>query len=166
MMVQWQGVWKIFLFFRRVCELGLKYGYLLEEGKSMLIDRDKSTEKAENLRKKNESCFLIKNGFRYLGSFIGKYLETEWVEEKIENWRQVVELVVEMTKYTTQSAYAGMQHTLQQEWNLIKRVVPKIRFLFVKLEENHCLGKSSMKKFRPIIVLGRVLWFKRGDYHS
>jgi len=46
----------------------------------MLNVKGKNTEKVENFHKENESWFLIKNGFRYLGSFIGEHvLETEWV---------------------------------------------------------------------------------------
>ena len=48
------------LFFRRLYELGPAYVSFPEESKSMLIVRGKNTEKAENFRKENESCFLIK----------------------------------------------------------------------------------------------------------
>jgi len=45
-------------------------------------------------------------------------LETEWVKEKIESLGDVVESVVEMSKYVPQSVYVGMQRALQQEWIL------------------------------------------------
>ena len=76
----------ILLFFRRLCELGPTYGYFPEENKSILIVRSKDTVKAENFRIGNDGNFKIKNGFRYLGSFIGeKKLETEWMEGKIKD---------------------------------------------------------------------------------
>ena len=53
-----------------------------------MILRDKNTEKGDFFRKGNESYFLIKNGSSYFGSFMGeKISDTEWVEEKIKNWR-------------------------------------------------------------------------------
>lgn len=113
----------------------------------MLIVRGKNTEKAENFRKENESCFLIKNGSRYLGSFIReRVLETEWVEEKIEKWGKVVESVAKMDKYVPQLAYAGIQRVLQQEWNFLQRVVPEIGPLFSKLEET--IHKSFFGKLK------------------
>ena len=46
----------------------------------------------------------------------------------------VVESVAELTKYAPQSAYAGMQRALQQEWIFVQRVVPNIGTLFSNLE--------------------------------
>ena len=68
----------ILLFFERLRELGPAYGYFPEESKSVLIVRDKGREKAEDFKKENNHDFVIKNGYRYLGSFIGeKEAETE-----------------------------------------------------------------------------------------
>ena len=58
-------------FFERLRELGPAYGYFPEESKSVLILKDKDREKAENFKKENNHDFVIKNGYRYLGSFIG-----------------------------------------------------------------------------------------------
>ena len=59
---------------------------------------------------KEQNCFFnIKNGYRYLGSFIGgKKLETEWLVSKIDDWIEAVGQVAEMEKYVPQSACAGM----------------------------------------------------------
>ena len=38
----------------------------------MLIVRDKDREKAENFKKENNHDFVIENGYRYIGSFIGE----------------------------------------------------------------------------------------------
>ena len=76
-------------------------------------------KKTDFFRKTSKSCFFIKYSSRYLDSFIGeKVLETEWVKEKIESLGDVVESVVEMSKYVPQSVYVGMQRALQQEWIL------------------------------------------------
>ena len=77
---------------------------------------------------KEQNCFIIiKNGYKYLGSFMGnKKLETEWLVSKIDDWIEAVGQVAEIAKYVTQSAYAGMQRALQQEWTFVQRVVPNI----------------------------------------
>ena len=67
------------LFSEKLRELGPAYGYFLEESKSASIVRDKDREKAEDFKKKNNHDFVIKNGYRYLRSFIGeKEAEIEW----------------------------------------------------------------------------------------
>jgi len=84
---------------------------------------------------KEQNCFFnIKNGYRYLGSFIGGKLETEWMVSKIDDWIEAVGQVAEMAKYVPQSAYVGIQRVLQQEWTFVQRVVPNIANLFSGLE--------------------------------
>ena len=65
------GTLKRIVIFERLRELGSAYGYFPEESKSVLILKDKDREKAENFKKENNHDFVIKNGYRYLGSFIG-----------------------------------------------------------------------------------------------
>ena len=56
------------LFFERLRELGPAYGYFPEKSKSVLIVKDKDSEKAEKFKKENNYDFVIKNGYRYIGS--------------------------------------------------------------------------------------------------
>ena len=64
---------------------------------------------------------MIKNGYRYLGSFIGgKEVKIEWLVLKIEDRIEAVEQVAEMAKFVPQTTYVGMQRALQQEWNLYR----------------------------------------------
>ena len=103
----------------------------------MLTVRDKNREKAEDFKKENNHDFVIKNGYRYLGSFIGeKEAEMEWLVLKIENWNEALEQVVKMAKFEPQSAYAGIQRALQQEWTFIQRAIPNIANLFSGLKKS------------------------------
>ena len=52
----------------------------------MLIVRDKDREKAENFKKENNHDFVIKNGNRYLGSFI-REKETETVQYRVVSFK-------------------------------------------------------------------------------
>ena len=62
----------ILILFRRLCELGSAYEYLPEENKSILIVRSRDNINAEDFRSESDSNFKITNGFRYLGSLMGK----------------------------------------------------------------------------------------------
>lgn len=71
-------------------------------------------------------------------------METEWVEDKIDNLGEAVESVVDMAKYVPKSVYTGMQRALEHECNVLQRIVPKMGPLFLKLEvtiHNSFFGK-------------------------
>ena len=98
-------------------------------------------EKAEKIMGDNGYNFKIKTGYRYLGSYIGeKERYTEWVEEQISDWIKAVENLAEMAVYVPQSAHAGMQRALRQEWTFMQRVITGISGLFSTLEStlNDC----------------------------
>ena len=104
-----------------------KFGYFPEESKSIFIVK-KEIEEETVLRLQQEGVnFKVVNGNRYLGGFVGdKEKEREWIEEKVKDWVTVVEAVAEVARFAPQSAYAGMQRALQQEWTFVQRVVPNI----------------------------------------
>ena len=78
------------LFFKRLCEIGPDYGYFPEESKSILIVRSKDREKAELFMKEQNCFFNIKNGYRYLSSFIGgeSWRQSEWFQKLMSRLRQ------------------------------------------------------------------------------
>ena len=51
------------------------------------------TGKGRFFRKENNNGFVLKNGYRYHGSFIGggEELETKWLVSKIDDWIEAVE---------------------------------------------------------------------------
>ena len=55
-----------------------------------------------------------------------KRREREWTEKKLKDWVTEVEAVAEVARFVPQSAYAGMQRSLPQEWTFVQRVVPNI----------------------------------------
>eukprot|EP00957_Ditylum_brightwellii_P103794 7907207-Ditylum_brightwellii.AAC.1 len=63
-----------------------------------------------------EFNFKIKEGFRYLGGYIGpKHLATEYVEEKVDDWVKSVEMFSTMITHQPQAAFAGYVRSLQFE---------------------------------------------------
>ena len=75
-------------------------------------------------------------GGRYLGGFIGKR-ETEalWIQEKLEGWAESVTTQTGVANKHPQSAYAGLQKSLRQEWAFMQRVNPGIGDAFGPVEE-------------------------------
>ncbi len=76
-------------------------------------------EKAEAYFK--DSDWKVVTGCRHLGGFIGdKAEQREWVEEKAQTWADgVLELSKVVGRYP-QAAYAGLQKSLQQEWQFLQ----------------------------------------------
>ena len=66
-------------------------------------------------------------GHRYLGGFIGDAdAERGWLWDKIRGWTESVKLLAGVAHKHPQSAYAGLQKSLQQEWDFFQRVTPGV----------------------------------------
>ena len=60
-------------------------------------------------------------GYRYLGGFIGDTeAEREWLKEKVQGWKELVSVLAGVAQKHPQSAYAGLQKSLQQEWDFCR----------------------------------------------
>ena len=75
-------------------------------------------------------------GNRYLGGFLGNAAaEREWLEEKVQGWKEPVAILAGVALKHPQSAYAGLQNSLQQEWAFVHRVTPGVGAAFGPVEE-------------------------------
>jgi hypothetical protein len=62
-----------------------------------------------------------------LGAFIGDDIALcSWLLKKTKNWEEVVTDLVLVTPNFPQTAYAGLQKSLQQEWQFVQRVTKGI----------------------------------------
>ena len=157
----------VMAYFHRLCELGPSYGYFPEESKSILVVKARDTAAAEEFKAETKAKVKVTNGHRYLGGFVGdRDMEEAWIREQVAAWGLAVKAVGEAGKYFPQSAYAGMQRSLQQEWTFVQRVVPDIGALFDSLEDSvhggffsPLLGSAISKDLRDLttttIKLGR-----------
>ena len=77
----------------------------------------------------------VVTGHCYLGEYIG-YREAEgnWLEAKIKGWTESVAILAKVAQKHSQSAYAGLQKSLQQEWAFMQRVTPGIGDAFRPVE--------------------------------
>ena len=75
-------------------------------------------------------------GHWYLGGFLGDVLaEKEWLGNKIQGWKDSVAILAGVALKHPQSAYAGLQKSLQQEWDFVQRVTPGVGAAFDPVEE-------------------------------
>jgi hypothetical protein len=120
-------------FFRRLQEIGPSYGYHPEPSKSILIVQEHNVEEAE--MEFTDLLFKVTTGSRYLGGFIGApSLRDEWIAEKTTFWASAIGELAGTAKLYPQSAYTGLQRSLQQEWQYVQRVVDGIADGFEEVE--------------------------------
>ena len=75
-------------------------------------------------------------GNRYLGGFLGNAAaEREWLEEKVQGWKESVAILAGVALKHLKSAYAGLQNSLQQEWNFVQSMTPGVGAAFSPVKE-------------------------------
>ena len=78
----------------------------------------------------------IVTGSRYLGVFVGdRAAEDSWMAEKVMGWAESAKTLTGAVLKHPQSAYAGLQNSLQQEWAFVQRVTPGIGDTFGPVED-------------------------------
>eukprot|EP00978_Attheya_sp_CCMP212_P041254 scaffold234298_cov35-Attheya_sp.AAC.1 len=109
---------------RKQCEslqkLGPARGYYPEPSKSIPVVREMNLVAAKAAL--GDLGFRITTGNRYLGGFIGEAAPQEdWVREQTAAWEVAVTTLAKVCKRYPQLAYAGLQKSLQQEWQFLQR---------------------------------------------
>jgi hypothetical protein len=75
-------------------------------------------------------------GCRYLGGFVkDPALRDEWLDEKTSFWTAAIGELAATARLYLQSAYTGLQHSLQQEWQYVQRAVGDISESFSAVEK-------------------------------
>ena len=78
----------------------------------------------------------VVTGHRYLGGYIlDREAEESWLKEKIKGWTESVAILAGVSQNHPQSAYAGLQKSLQQEWAFGQRVTPGVGDSFGTVEK-------------------------------
>ena len=91
----------------------------------------------------------VVTGHQYLGGFIGdREVEKKWLAGKITGWAESLETLTGVCHKHPQSAYAGLQKSLHQEWAFVQRVNLGIGDAFVPME------KALWETFVPALLEG------------
>jgi hypothetical protein len=121
-------------FMERLQEIGPAYGYHPEPTKSILVVRAHNLVSARSEFK--DLGFQVTTGSRYLGGYVGSSHEQElWVQEKVSLWTSAVTDLAFTALSHPQTAFAGLQKSLQHEWQFVQRVIDGIGDSFSPLEE-------------------------------
>jgi hypothetical protein len=121
--------------FESLQKLGPARGYFPEPSKSILVVRETNLAAAKAAL--GDLGFRITTGNRYLGGFIGEAApQEEWVREQTSAWADAVTTLAKVCKRYPQLAYAGLQKSLQQEWQFLQRVTDGISTEFQAVESS------------------------------
>ena len=113
---------------------GPAQGYYLEPTKIILVVAPGKVVRAEEHFR--GLGIRVVTGHRYLGGFLGDMAaEREWVEKKVQGWKESVRILEGVALKHPKSAYAGLQKSLQQEWVFVQRVTPGVGAAFGPVEE-------------------------------
>ena len=120
--------------FRDLQARGPARGYFPEPTKSILIVAPGNIARAEEHFR--GLGIRVVTGHRYLGGFIGDTeAEREWLREKVQGWAESMNVLAGVAHKHLQSAYSGLQKSLQQEWDFVQRVTPGVGEEFGPVEE-------------------------------
>jgi hypothetical protein len=101
----------------------------------------------------------VQTGSRYLGGYIGSKAGRElWVQEKVTLWTSAVTDLAFAALSHPQTAFAGLQKSLQHEWQFIQRVIDDIFLLAVYYGETlkDCTYRRNLSAL-PVKFTGLAL---------
>ena len=133
--------------FRDLQLKGPAQGYFPNPTKSILVVSEQNVPRAKEYFR--GMVVQVVTGIRYLGGYVGEWeTEGQWLQEKVEGWAESVRTLAGVAHKHLQSAYAGLQKSLQQEWAFVQRVTPGISNVFRPVEE------ENAKAFLPALFEG------------
>jgi hypothetical protein len=122
-------------FFTRLQEIGPSYGYFPEPSKSILIVQEFNRTSAKSAFA--DLGFNVQTGHQYLGGIIGSSDDQSmWIESKVADWTNAIADLAFVALSHPQSAYAGLQKSLQMEWQFVQQVVEGIGDDFSEIEKS------------------------------
>ena len=115
-------------FFEDLSRFWPDFGYIPKPSKSILIVHPYKMEDANVFFNVVGFCgFQITTGSRYLGDFIvNKGSRDVWLLKKMSDWEASIMDISDTAHKFPQSAFVGLQKSLQHEWGFVQQVVPDI----------------------------------------
>ena len=73
-----------------------------------------------------------------------------WLEEKVEGWRYLVDIMAGVARKHLQTVYVGLHESLQQEWDFVQLVTPYIGTTFQPMKD------ALQDPFLPALLKGDI----------
>jgi hypothetical protein len=106
-------------YFEKLQEKGLGRGYFPEPSKFILVVQEHNKEAAKITFK--DIGFTIVTGTRCLRGFIGSAEDqSDWVQSKTSDWASAIHELSLVVACYPEATYAGLQKSLQQEWQFLQ----------------------------------------------
>lgn len=144
-----------------ICEIGPKYGYFPNPGKTVLIVKGAANlELAEDMFKDTGVTVTV-DGERHLGAVIGtKDFRESYVSKKVESWCQDIDELSQIAIEEPQVAYCAYTKGLAHRWKFVQRTISEISQLFKPLEKRikevfipNLIGRQISDKERDLFAL-------------
>jgi hypothetical protein len=115
-------------------ELGPEYGYFLEPSKTIIVVKEHNKRAAKVYLK--DLGLTVLTGTRYLlGGYVGEeWDQNDWIVKQAKKWTDAVGKLAYVAENHPQAAYAGLQKSLQQEWQFVQRATESIDDKFSGIE--------------------------------
>ena len=127
---------EIKLWWKRLCEVGPKYGYFPKASKSILIIKGPSLLQEAQRLFADTGVEISLNGQRHLGAVIGTdSFKHQYVTSKIKKWINDLKDLAKNTLEEPQAALAAYTKGICHRWTFIQRTVSNIADLFNPLEQ-------------------------------
>lgn len=118
---------------RLLLQLGPRRGYFPEPDKSIIITPLDTPPSALEILDKFH--FQKLTGHRYVGGFVGsEAAEAAWIDPQIDVCVDGIKALSKVAHRYPQTAFAGLSHYLQGEWQYLQRVTPNIDKAFAPVE--------------------------------
>jgi len=117
-------------------QIGPDFGYYPAGAKCWLTIPERWEEEVKQYLADNDLPWQTTTGKRYVGGFIGSEDALRaWIEPKVEDWKFGIERLAAAAVRYPQTAYTGLNRSLQCEWQYISRVVEGAEQYLEPLEE-------------------------------
>ncbi len=144
-----------------LCDIGPKYGYHPNPGKTVLIVKELSDLPFAKMMFSPLKVKVTHSGERHLGAVVGtEEFRTEYVGKKVAAWAESVEELATLAKNEPHFAYSCFVKGLSHKWTFLQRTIPDVSQLFQPLEDvirskliPALLGKPVTDTEREMIAL-------------
>ena len=132
----------------KLCEIGPKFGYHPNPGKTWIITRDDLLPLAKEIFN-GTGVKITSEGQRHLGAAIGKAsFKTSFMQEKVDEWISEIRVLSAIARTEPQSAYAAFISGYKHKISYTMRTIPDIE------EQLEMLDSIITTEFIPAITNG------------